>query len=311
MSDPLAGKTICPVIAGPTAVGKTSLILQLAAEYPIEVISLDSRQIYQGLRIGTAQPSPEEQTACPHHLVDFLAPESRWSAQEFRKAFAIVYQSIRARDAMPVLVGGAGLYLTAVQDGFMEIDADPLQQEAVRRELDELDDLQLSAALQDVDPESHDRLHENDRYRRQRALEIQRLTGRSMTDHMAAQQPNPALGLAFPLIVLDRDRAILRARIAARLQVMLAQGWLAETRALLEDHDADCPGLRTLGYAELVAHLRGEITLDDASTRITIQTGQYAKRQQTWFRAREALLIGEPEAPEILSTLRRLLDTMC
>jgi len=115
---------VCPVVAGPTAVGKTALIVALAQRHPLEIVSLDSRQIYRGLRIGTAQPTAAEQEACPHHLVDFLSPRETYSAQRFRDDFIRVVADIRSRGRQPLLVGGAGIYLPAVREGFCSVPAD-------------------------------------------------------------------------------------------------------------------------------------------------------------------------------------------
>lgn len=297
---------VCPVIAGPTAVGKTALVVALAARRPIEVISLDSRQVYRGLRIGTAQPTAEERAACPHHLVDFLPPTETYSARRYRDDFVRVYGEVRARGAAPVLVGGAGLYLTALSEGFFPVPEDAPDLAVVRAELEALDDATLSAALRAVDPASHVRLHPHDRYRIQRALEIHRLTGRPFSEIRAAQAPDPALGLAFPTVVLERDLETLRARIAARTDAMLSGGWVGETAALLEAYDRDAPGLRTLGYREIVAHLLDGVSPDETAAAIVTATARYAKRQRTWFRPRPAVHRGTPEDPATLTILDEL-----
>ncbi|MBC8425208.1 tRNA (adenosine(37)-N6)-dimethylallyltransferase MiaA [bacterium] len=297
---------LCPVIAGPTAVGKTGLIVALAARYPVEVISLDSRQLYRGLHIGTAQPSAEEQAACAHHLVDFLSPGDTYSAQRFREDFQRVYGEIRAHDAIPVLVGGAGLYLTALREGFFPIPEDAPDLDALRAELDALDDETVRARLLIADPDSHDRIHPHDRYRSQRALEILRLTGRTMTEIRATREPDPSLGLSFPLVLLERDPEELRRRIALRTMLMLETGWLEETTTLLQAHGPDVPGLKTLGYQELVRHLQGETTLAEAVDTIVRDTARYAKRQRTWFRRQEAAAAGHPDDPTILSAVTNL-----
>lgn len=306
-----AARGVCPVIAGPTAVGKTALVVDLAARFPIEIVSLDSRQIYRGLRLGTAQPDAAELAACPHHLVDFLPPQERYSARRFRDDFQSVASGIRARGRCPVLVGGAGLYLTAVRDGLFELPADPAALAAVRRELDALPDDEIRDRLRAEDPASWERIHARDRYRSQRALEIHRLAGEPMSGLMAARRPDPAMGWEYPLVVLDRDREDLRARIAGRLQAMLDAGWLAETAALLARHAQDCPGLRTLGYRELVAHLAGETDLPTALAQVSLRTGQYAKRQQTWFRAQPQRCRGAPDDPALREALMRLLERSC
>ncbi len=294
---------ICPVLAGPTAAGKTSLILDAAARHPIEVISLDSRQIYRGLRIGTAQPTAAEQAACPHHLIDFVPPEERYSAQRFRVDFQRVYMDIRSRGAFPLLVGGAGMYLTAVREGFFELPEDPRRLAAIRAELDGLDDDAVDRLLRVEDPESRRRIPVGDRYRSRRALEIGRLAGRPMSALIAEHRPQPVLGLSFPLILLDLPVEALARRIEKRLGAMLAGGWIEETRELLRRHAADCPGLRTLGYSQVAAHLRGELDIRSMTAEIALRTRQYAKRQRTWFRRLDTAACGTPDDAAVRSAL--------
>lgn len=304
-----APPAICPVLAGPTAVGKTGLILRLARDYPIEVISLDSRQIYRGLRIGTAQPGPEELAACPHHLIDFLLPEDRYSAQRFRGDFRAAYLEIRSRGALPVLVGGAGMYLTAIREGFFSLPEDPRALAAIRAELDPLSDAEIRESLLTADPDSCRRIPPGDRYRSQRALEITRQAGRPMSELMAEHEPRPVLGLEFPLVVLERPRDELRERIAARTDAMLAGGWLEETAALLELHAPDTPGMSTLGYRQVASHLAGEIDRERMREQIVLRTRQYARRQRIWFRREARTDAGEPDSPRILAAVRRLVES--
>lgn len=291
---------VCPVICGPTAVGKTALIAALAREHPIEVISLDSRQVYRGLRIGTAQPTPAELAVCPHHLVDFLPPEETYDAARYRRDFCRVHAEITARGGVPVVVGGAGLYLTAIREGFVDLGQPVRPLEEVRAELDLLDDDEIRRRLHAGDPAAWSRIHANDRYRSQRALEIREVAGRPLSELSALQAPDPALGLGFRVFVLERPVGELDARIAARTRSMLQGGWLEETRELLRAHAPDCPGLASIGYREIVAHLRGAATtgalapaqLEEAIIRVT---RQYAKRQRTWFRKVEAQGRGRPD----------------
>jgi tRNA dimethylallyltransferase len=288
------------VIVGPTAVGKTGLITALAAEAPLAVISLDSRQIYRGLRIGTAQPTAAEQAACPHHLVDFLPPEQTYSAQRFREDFTAAWGRIVATGGVPVLAGGAGLYLRAVTEGLLPLPADAeARLPGVRAEIQALPAAELDRELGRVDPDAAARLHPNDRYRRERALEIFRLAGRPLSELTAAQRPDPAGGLEFAVVRLERPVAALDRRIAARTEAMLAAGWVEETRALLRQHPPDCPGLRSLGYAEVVQHLAGELAGEDLAPAIARVTRQYAKRQRTWFRRTDAVASGAPEDPAV------------
>ena len=301
----------CPVIVGPTAVGKTALIGELAARLPLEVISLDSRQIYRGLRIGTAQPTAAEQATCPHHLIDFLSPEDKYDAMRFRRDFERVHQEIVERGGVPVLVGGAGMYLTALQEGFMEVPgSSPAALATVRGEQDLLSDEEIRSRLQAVDPRSYGRIHTNDRYRSQRALEVFTISGRTMTELMAAQQPDPCLGLSFPTFVLTRPVAELDAQIARRTESMLKKGWIEETEAALAQHPADCPGLQSLGYREIVQFLQGKLPKDELAPSIIRVTRQYAKRQRTWFRQVERVGEGDSEEPDTLLSLGELLAKM-
>jgi len=298
---------LCPVVVGPTAVGKTGLVTALAARSPIEVISLDSRQVYRGLRIGTAQPTAAEQAACPHHLVDFLPPEETYSAQRFREDFTRAWSQIVARGRVPVLAGGAGFYLRAVTEGLLALPADAEQRlPAVRQEVAALPPAELDAELARVDRATHDRLHPNDRYRRQRALEIFRLTGRSQSAITAGQAPDPAGGLEFAVVRLERPATELDPRIAARTAQMLASGWLEETTALCREHDPACPGLRSLGYAEVVQHLAGRLPGAELAPAIVRTTRQYAKRQRTWFRGLDAITAGSPDDPGVLAAAAAL-----
>ena len=300
---------ICPAVVGPTAVGKTGLVLALARDYPLEVISLDSRQVYQGLRIGTAQPTELELETCPHHLVDFLSPSQRYSARRFRDDFMRIHAEIRARGGVPLLTGGTGMYLQVLQEGLLPIPEDGPDLEAVRSGLDPLTVDEIRTRLAAGDPDSHERIPAGDRYRSQRALEILQLTGRSMTEHLAAHVPDPAAGLQFPTILLTRDRDDLRDRIARRTAAMLKAGWIEETSRNLELHGPDAPGMATLGYRELVRHLAGESRLDEARDEIVLRTTQFAKRQRTWFRPRPRVAEGVPDDPAVAEALRRLLDT--
>ncbi len=300
---PFSGQA-CPVIVGPTAVGKTGLVTSLAERYPIEVISLDSRQIYHGLRIGTAQPTAEELAVCPHHLIDFISPAEKYDAIRFRQDFQRVYEEISGRGGKPLLVGGAGMYLTALREGFMQIPGStPERLAEVRDELDGLTDGVIRSRLERDDPESFGRIHANDRYRSQRALEVFDISGRTMTALKDAQKPDPALGLRFPTIVLERPVEVLDEHIARRTKLMLSEGWIEETEAVLASHPADCPGLKSIGYREIVMMLTGKLEKPELTSAIILATRQYAKRQRTWFRQVPKISSGSPESPEILANL--------
>ncbi len=298
----------CPALVGPTAAGKTALVVALAARFPIEVIGLDSRQVYRGLRIGAAQPGPRELAACPHHLVDFLPVDEPYSAARYRRDFAAAWRGIRARGRIPLLVGGAGLYLKALREGLLDLPGAGQEETArLRRELDGLADEEVRHRLRERDPISWRRIHPRDRYRSQRALEICLLTGRPMSELIVEQQPRPVLGLRFPTFVLVRPTPELDARIRARARAMLAGGWLEETAALLERHGPDAPGLRSVGYREVVAHLRGDLPRAELEEAVVRSTRQLAKRQRTWFRHARHLAVGHPDDPATLAVLERLI----
>ncbi len=304
----MAGARSCPALVGPTAVGKTGLITRLAQECPLEVISLDSRQVYEGLKIGTAQPTPEELSAAPHHLVNFLSPREKYSAMRYREAFRAVFSQICQRGGVPILVGGAGMYLTALRQGFMEIPGtSPEALARVRGQLDLLSDQDIRHQLAEVDPDSAAAIHHNDRYRSQRALEVFQLSGQPMSQLKSGQEPDPCLGLEFPTVVLERKVPELDQRIAQRTGQMLTNGWIEETEAALAQYPAECPGLKTLGYAEIVRYLAGELDRQALDPAIILVTRQYAKRQRTWFRHVPAEYRGYPDSASVLGTLRRLL----
>lgn len=303
-----AAPRVCPAIVGPTAVGKTGLITRLAQEHALEVISLDSRQIYRGLRIGTAQPTAQELAICPHHLIDFVSPTEKYDAIRFRRDFERVYREITERGGQPVLVGGAGMYLTALRAGFMDIPGHTPQRLAeVRKELEALSDAEIRRRLASVDPESFARIHANDRYRSQRALEVFHIAGETMTGLMARQQMDPALDLEFPAFILERPVAELDRRIARRTAQMLTSGWLEETEASLAQYPADCPGLRSIGYREIVQRLQGTLSAAELEPAIVLVTRQYAKRQRTLFRHLEAVWRGHPAAEDVVARIGRMM----
>jgi len=303
---PPGGKILC--VVGPTACGKTGIMTRLAERFPLEIISLDSCQIYRGLRIGTAQPTADERRACPHHLIDFLPLDESYDAACFREDFATVRKDILARGGMPVLVGGAGFYLRALTHGFMDLPAQPGTDLAdIRRSIADLSLDAVVAELNKVDPDSTARIHPHDAYRMRRALEIHRLTGRPMSEHMAQWRPRPCLNLEYQVVVLDPDLQELDKRIRSRMAAMLTGGWVEETRAALEEYPVDSPGFQCIGYPTIIRHLRGDISLEAAGEEVFLQTRQYAKRQRTWFRKVPALNCCSPEDPALLGKLAELL----
>lgn len=279
------------VICGPTASGKTALAVELSRHFPIEVVSADSRQVYRGLDIGTAKATAAERRQVPHHLLDVVAPEEEFSVADFASLAHAAIAAIRGRGRLPVLLGGTGLYLRAVTEGLVDAPTgDPI----LRAELLELEEREgtgtLFRLLEEVDPPLAQRIPPGDLTRTVRALEVYRLSGRRLSDyqqeHAFAERPYATLklGLAPPREELYR-------RIDQRVEWMLEQGLLAEVRGLLErGYDPECKALRTIGYRELIHHMRGEIPLAEAVALIKRNSRHYAKRQLTWFRGDEAII---------------------
>jgi tRNA dimethylallyltransferase len=285
-------------LAGPTASGKTGLALQLAAEFPLEIISVDSALVYRRMDIGTAKPNAAEQAAAPHHLIDILEPSEAYSAAQFVIDSQRLIGEIRARGRLPLLVGGTMLYFKALVDG---IDALPPANAAVRAALDADAAVRgwpaLHAELAALDPVTAARLAPHDAQRIQRALEVHRLTGQPLSSfHTRDRREGPPV--RHRLMSLEpTDRAWLHARIAQRFDQMLATGFLDEVQALRARGDlhTGLPSMRCVGYRQaweaLDAGLSGPALAADVRERGIAATRQLAKRQLTWLRgmARDAL----------------------
>ena len=273
------------MLAGPTASGKTDWAFSLAERLPIEIVSVDSAQVYRGLDIGTAKPTAAERARVPHHLLDLRDPAESYSAGDFRRDALSVMAEIRQRGRVPLLVGGTMLYFNALLRGLAPLPAaDP----AVRRQIDaegaRLGWPELHAQLAAVDPVLAARVSPQDAQRIQRGLEVYRLSGRSLSEWQQATQPEHGLRFARAALV-PRDRARLHAAIEQRFHRMLQQGFLAEVEALAARGDlaASLPALRAVGYRQLWAHVQGSDSLDEAISRGIIATRQLAKRQLTWI----------------------------
>ena len=273
-------------LAGPTASGKTAVAMALAQRLPVEIISVDSAQVYRGMDIGTAKPSATERAAVRHHLIDILDPTQAYSVARFVADAQRLVQEVHSRGHVPLLVGGTLLYFKALREG---LDAMPAADAALRQALDaeaaERGWPALHADLAAVDPATAARLAPADTQRVQRALEVFRLTGRPLSDWHRGHQP--ANTKAWPMVTLEPDaRAWLHHRIAQRFDNMLAAGLLDEVRALRARGDlhADLPAMRCVGYRQAWRALdQGDTAgLRDAGIAAT---RQLAKRQLTWLRS--------------------------
>ncbi len=274
------------VIAGPTAVGKTALAIQVAKQLNGEIISADSMMIYRGMDIGTAKPTPADRQGVPHHLIDVAEPGQRFTVAEYQVLAEAAIVDILSRERLPMLVGGTGLYIRAVVDGFLFPDegADL----SLRQHLAELAEREgparLHARLAAVDPASAARLHPNDVRRVIRALEVYHTTGKPLSEHLAAgRAAEPRYHLA--MVALTLPRPILYARINQRVWEQIESGLVDETRALLARgwHPETVAG-QALAYKELLPYLRGEDSLEACVQRLQRDTRHYAKRQFTWFK---------------------------
>jgi len=284
------------VLAGPTACGKSALALALAEHLELEIVSVDSAQVYRGLDIGSAKPSAAERARVPHHLIDLIDPTERYSAARFVADARAAIDAINRRGRLALLVGGTMLYLKALLEGLDEL---PEADAALRAELDAQAAVHgwpaLHAELARVDPATAARLAPHDAQRIQRALEVWRLTGRPLSQAhgkaRSAAQADRGAGLSLPLIALEpASRPWLHARIAERFDAMLAAGFVDEVRALRARANlhAALPSMRCVGYRQLWQALDAGAfdthCLDTARERGIAATRQLAKRQLTWLR---------------------------
>ncbi len=280
------------LLMGPTAAGKTDLAVELAARYPLEVISVDSALVYRGMDIGTGKPSPEVLARCPHHLIDILDPSEAYSAGQFVRDASRLIADIHTRGRVPLLVGGTMLYFRALLRGIAEMPkADPQFRADLDSRATQLGWPALHAELAQRDPVVAARIGPNDAQRIQRALEVMHLTGQPMSVVQAQARP-PLPKVRFTAIGLSpADREVLYARIEARFHHMLAAGFLDEVRRLYARGDlhAELPAIRAVGYRQLWQHLAGDCSLQEAVQQGILATRHLARRQLVWMRSEPAL----------------------
>ncbi len=279
-------------VLGPTAGGKSALAMALAQDFPLEIICLDSAQIYRDMDIGTAKPNIRERQAVPHHLLDFLDPALSYSAAQYRQDAAAAIADILARGRVPCLVGGTFLYLRALLDGLTDLPrANPALRARLEREAAASGWEALHERLAAADPQAGQRIHPNDARRIQRGLEILELTGCAPSTLYAGQGQAPWPGPVLKLAVGPSSRAELHERIARRFRNMIASGFVEEVARLRGRGDLhpDLPAMRAVGYRQIWEHLDGVCDLETAIARGIAATRQYAKRQLTWLRRESAL----------------------
>lgn len=273
------------VLAGPTASGKTALAIDLCQRFNGEVISADSMQVYDGLSVGTARPTPEEMQGIPHHLMGFLPPDASYSVARYAAAAHEVIGDVHRRGKLPVLCGGTGLYIQAVVDNlqYEEQPADRHVREALIERAEREGTAVLLQELAQIDPTTAARLHPNDRGRIVRALEIYQTTGRTITQQNEESRCRPSPYRVCGIRLDFHDRAVLYERIDRRVSVMLEQGLLQEAEWLRGQPQADTVR-QAIGYKELEPYFEGHCSLEEAADAIRQGSRRYAKRQLSWFR---------------------------
>ncbi len=285
---PSLTETLPPVVVllGSTAVGKTETAIAVAERVNGEIISADSLLFYRGMDIGTAKPTLAERVRVPHHLIDVADPDEPWTLAVFQDAVRALLPEIHARGRLPLMVGGTGQYVQAFVEGW---DAprqppDPVLRAALERWGQVIGAEALHRRLASLDPDAAARIEPGNLRRTVRALEVIFRTGRRFSEQRR-RQPVPYRLL---LLGLTRPRPELYARIDARIQAMLQAGLLDEVRRLLERYPPDLPPFQAIGYREMIAHLRGEITLEEAVVQMKRRTRQLVRRQSNWFKRLDA-----------------------
>ena len=305
-------KPLLPVIAGPTASGKTACAVALCKLIGGEVISADSMQIYSGMDVLSAMPTRDEMDGVPHHLLGCVEPSSKFSADAYREAAKACIAEVLDRGRIPVLCGGTGLYIDAVT---RPMSFSQRSDEALHAKLMALAELpggrqRLHELLMEIDPDSAARLHENDVRRVARAIEIYWLTGVTLTEHNRLDRQREGEYDAV-IFALDWPREVLYGRIDRRVDGMLEAGLVDEVRSLMADERSHPTAMQAIGYKEIAAALRGEVSMEKA-VYLTKKASRYlAKRQLTWFRRDDRViwLPAEGKSAEVLAgQMREIID---
>lgn len=298
-------------LMGPTAAGKTGLALELCERFPLDIISVDSALVYRGMDIGTAKPDAATLSRAPHRLVDIRDPAESYSAAEFREDALREMRAIRAAGRVPLLVGGTMLYFHALEHGLSEL---PAADEAVRAQLEreaaKVGWPAMHETLRKQDPEAAARIHPNDPQRIQRALEVIRLTGATMSGLQAASAGQKLPYRLHKIIVSPQPRSVLHARIEARFDEMLENGFIEEMKSLYTRPDLhrDLPSMRAVGYRQFWDFLDGKFSFGEAREKAFAASRQLAKRQLTWLRRDASALWYNLQAVGVREQLTRALQ---
>ncbi len=286
-------RSIAPLIAlvGPTGIGKTSLSLEIARRFSAEIVGLDSMQIYRYMDIGTAKPTREERAQAPHHLIDFVDPDEDYTAGRYVSDATAVLADIHGRGHLPLLVGGAGMYLQSLLSGLfggragLELPEMEALRQGLKKRLEDGGRERLYLELQGCDPATAARIHPNDSQRLVRALEIFYATGIPWSEHLARHQEKGGQDKRNILkIGLYCERDELYRRIDQRVELMISAGLIAEVRTLLDmGYDQDLKSMQSIGYRHMINYITSRWTRDEAQRLLARDTRRYAKRQYTWF----------------------------
>lgn len=276
------------VVCGPTATGKTALSIALAQRLGGEIVSADSMQIYRRMDIGTAKATPAERAAVPHHMLDVCEPGEDYSVSRYVQEAAAVCDGLLAAGKTPILTGGTGLYIDSLLSGrdfAATEEGDERLRDALNAEYERIGGERMLETLRGFDPERAAKLHPADKRRIVRAIEIYRLTGRTISEHDAETRARPPRYTARKLALSFREREDLYARIDRRVDQMVAEGLFEEVERLLAEGLApECTAMQAIGYKEAAQALRGECSRAEAAELIKLNSRRYAKRQLTWFR---------------------------
>lgn len=277
------------VIVGPTASGKTALSIKIAKQFGGEIVSADSMQIYKGMPIASAVPTEEERSGIPHHFIEVLEPTQRFTVADYVSKAHIVIADIHRRGKTPIIVGGTGLYIDSLLQNisFTDEEYDPEIRTALSAEAEEKGIEVLYRRLTEIDPKTAARLHQNDKKRIIRALEVYTRTGRTFTEQNEASRLIESPYNATIIGIRFADRQKLYDRINRRVDIMLENGLLNEARASLARSSRYPTASAAIGHKELYGYLNGELTLEQAVENLKQATRRYAKRQMTWFNRNE------------------------
>ncbi len=310
---PLLTESDCWCLAGATAVGKTSTALKLAEAINAEIMSLDSMAVYRGMDIGTAKPTPEQQSVVKHHLIDLRDPSEEFSVAEYIAEAERAVEEARSRGKQSLFVGGTPMYLKCLLRGLFDgPSANPRIREELQSELDEVGPKVLHERLALVDPLAASTIHPNDARRIVRALEVFRSTGEPIS-HQQMEFEDPVPSESCRVFVLRRERSEQHERIEQRVDQMIADGLIDEVEELTANgKELGTTAKQAVGYSEVLGHLHGELELADAIEKIKTRTRRFAKQQGTWFRGLEECrfvdLTADDSAEIITERIQELAD---